>query len=606
MPLLLRTPTRYYFVSIFIVVSALFFTFSVVIYRHYAQAQRLNQWTLYNYELMRQGRKILFDLVSMETGIRGYLLSGNSSFLEPYEKSRRMLSTEINVLWDYTKNDPNTHDDLDAWLKKIERFSAGLNQQVVNYRQQGKLGISQSSLEKQKLEMDELRSLLEGFIQNRLENLQQQITKYKVTKDNFKYILAIGTILGIGGVLLLILLFIALSKRSQKAEDATRALEARFQTVMNGVNDGLYDYNITAGSIYYSPTYKAMLGYKDNEFPNTLEMSHKLIHPDDLATTLEKVQQFINGDSLNYSNIFRMQHKDESWIWIHSRGVGFRDETGKIVRLIGTHTDITEHKNREEELTQLNNEMETFTYITSHDLRAPLVNLKGFANEMDRAIQRVHPIVKRMELTLNEEEKMIVRESFEQDIPESLRFIEQSVERMDALTTAVLDLSRIGKREYRFEPVDMNVLVRRCLDTLAYEIAQKNIQVDCSDLPNITSDALALEQVCSNILDNAVKYLDPNRPMRITISSRQTGNDVIFSFEDNGRGIAPLDRDKVFQIFRRARNTNDVRGMGMGMTYVQATLRRLGGNIWFESTPGSGTTFHFNLPKSARARSKPL
>ena len=78
MSLFIRTPTRYYFVSIFIIVSALFFTFSTVIYRHYAEAQRLNQWTLYNYELMRQSRKILFDLVSMETGVRGYMLSGKA------------------------------------------------------------------------------------------------------------------------------------------------------------------------------------------------------------------------------------------------------------------------------------------------------------------------------------------------------------------------------------------------------------------------------------------------------------------------------------------------------------------------------------------------
>ena len=139
--------------------------------------------------------------------------------------------------------------------------------------------------------------------------------------------------------------------------------------------------------------------------------------------------------------------------------------------------------------------------------------------------------------------------------------------------------------------------MRRCLDTLAYEINRKNVTVTCADLPGIKSDSLALEQVLSNIIDNAVKYLDPSRPGRIDIQVRGYGHEIILSIADNGRGVAQDDKEKVFQIFRRARNASDVRGMGMGMAYVQATVRKLNGAIWFTSVIGEGTTFFLRLPQ---------
>lgn len=240
--------------------------------------------------------------------------------------------------------------------------------------------------------------------------------------------------------------------------------------------------------------------------------------------------------------------------------------------------------------------METFTFIASHDLRAPLVNLKGFAGEMQLAIEKIMPILYAAEDKFTPEQWKTLHELLAADIPESLNFIMQSVDKMDALTTAVLDLSRIGKHEYRCEPVDTHAVVQRCLGTLAFEIAQNGISVSCEPLPVIDSDPLALEQVFSNLLDNAVKYLDPARPGKIEIAARQERPDVIFAIRDNGRGIAPEDSNKVFQIFRRARNSTDVRGMGMGMAFVQSTVRRLGGSIWFTSQVGQGTVFYIKLP----------
>jgi signal transduction histidine kinase len=167
---------------------------------------------------------------------------------------------------------------------------------------------------------------------------------------------------------------------------------------------------------------------------------------------------------------------------------------------------------------------------------------------------------------------------------------------MNLLTSAMLDLSRIGSRKYNFETVDTDKIIKRCIDNLAFEITQKNVAVNCEELPAVTSDGLALEQVFANILDNAVKYLDPARPGSIAIHALHLPGIIQFSIQDNGRGIPDKDRDKVFDVFRRAGNTGVERGAGMGMAYVRALLRKLGGTIWYISQVNQGTTFFFTVP----------
>lgn len=604
MQFLTRSPTRQYFISIFAVVSTLFIIFSVTIYHQYSQAQKLNAWVIYNYEVNRQSRKILFDLVNMETGVRGYLLSGKKSFLEPYISSRKSVAAQINALWALTKNDPTTQSNIDIWLKKIEIFFALLSNQVETLNEKGVKAVSQNVLEMQRKEMDDLRTLLEDNTQTRLQDLQGRIVASQDKQNNFRYILIIGTVLAIGGMLLATLVILTLLARSQRAQEEAKAVEERLLHVVNSIDDGLFDFNLKEGTVFYSPAYKAMLGYTDEEHPNTIDMFNSTLHPDDFDTIWETLNQYKKGILTTHTHAFRLQHKDGHWVWILSRGVGLADAKGTITRLIGTHTDITAHKNREDELEQLNNEMETFAYITSHDLRAPLVNLKGFAGEIEHAVKSIDPVIRKLEPSLNESERSMVRKVFDEEIPESIRFIVQSVKKMDQLTTALLDLSRIGKRHYRQETVDTQAIVKQCLDTLAYEITQKDIEVLVGDLPSVTSDSLALEQIFGNILDNAVKYLDPERKGKIAISSMQIGKEVVFSIKDNGRGIVDADKEKVFQVFRRARNTADIRGLGMGMTYIQATLRQLGGAIWFESAYGVGTTFHFSLSKHVAVRGR--
>ena len=121
------------------------------------------------------------------------------------------------------------------------------------------------------------------------------------------------------------------------------------------------------------------------------------------------------------------------------------------------------------------------------------------------------------------------------------------------------------------------------------------------DLPDVVADRTAMEQIIGNILSNAVNYLDPERPGRIEITGEHGPTATTFHISDNGRGINSHERHKVFAIFRRGVN-EEIPGEGMGMPYVQTLVRRHGGQIWFRTTPGHGTTFSFTVPHTAPAR----
>ena len=541
-------------------------------------------------------RLIHMDLLDMETSSRGFFVTGEVKFLEPYNQSTARIGSNLNRLSQAVSGDSGTQEIMVQLLPAISEFQELLHTEIDSVQSKGKTEITPAELSNQKQHMDHLRHLLDALLQVRFSELQQRLSESHEKDNDFIYTLIMGTVLAVGGMLITTLIMLSLTAKSRAAEEEARESKERFFTVMNGVNDGLFDFEYENRTIYYSPAYKAMLGYTEEEHPNTLETFKNLIHPDDSEKVFEVSRRYRMREIPNYVNVFRMLHKDGSWHWILSRGVGIWNKNGEMTRLIGTHTDITVQKNREEDLRQLNLDLEGFTYIASHDLRSPLVNLKGFAGELEFTLKNVRPLLERIEETLNDEEKKLMKESFDKEIPEALNFIKKSVEKMDLLTSAVLDLSRIGMREFRPEPIDTNEVIKRCIDNLAYEITQKGTEVVCGTLPTIVCDRVAVEQIFGNLLDNAVKYLAPERKGKIEISSQTIGRSAVFSVKDNGRGITEADQNKVFEIFRRARNTGNVRGLGMGMAHVKATLRKIGGNITLESQVGAGTTFYVRLP----------
>lgn len=242
------------------------------------------------------------------------------------------------------------------------------------------------------------------------------------------------------------------------------------------------------------------------------------------------------------------------------------------------------------ELKQSRQEFRLFAYIVSHDLRTPLINLKGFSAELRYTLETIQSAFDVVLPHLDEDRRAELVTAVQQDVPEALGFIEFSVSHIDNFINAVLQLSRLSRREIKFEPIGMDDLVRETLTSLSDHIEQRQAKVTLETLPDVVADRDSMQLIMNHILTNAVIYLDPSRPGEIKVSGERGPDATVFRVCDNGRGIAEEDMHKVFEPFRRA-GRQDVPGEGMGLTYAQTMARRHGGHIDCVSEVGVGTTF---------------
>lgn len=257
-----------------------------------------------------------------------------------------------------------------------------------------------------------------------------------------------------------------------------------------------------------------------------------------------------------------------------------------------------ELRQRTDELARKNEEVEGFVYTVSHDLRAPLVNLQGFSGELQRSCDALAKLL--AGASLSAQTAAEVRQLFEDEIPTSLRFISASTSKFERLINALLELSRTGRREFRPQVLDMSALVMSTLDSLQRSVAESGAEIVVGALPPARGDATAVGQVLSNLVTNALRYLQPGRPGRIELGGESEDGVSRYFVKDNGVGIPETAQRKLFQVFQRFR-PDLAQGDGIGLATVKRIVERHGGRIWAESVEGAGTTFLFTLPSAQAA-----
>nr|WP_141383042.1 CHASE3 domain-containing protein [Nitrobacter winogradskyi] len=265
---------------------------------------------------------------------------------------------------------------------------------------------------------------------------------------------------------------------------------------------------------------------------------------------------------------------------------------------------------RTSDLREANDEIQRFAYIVSHDLRSPLVNIMGFTSELEELrgdiFRRIAELSRANSLPppgvsdpANAAEPVLdgADEQLSQDFNEALGFIKSSIAKMDRLIGAILSLTREGRREFHPVSIAMRDLIESIVSTVAHQAAEADAQIRVEPLPDIVTDRIAIEQIFSNLIDNALKYLKSDVPGDIAISGRRKLGFAIFEITDNGRGIDPKDHQRIFDLFRRA-GPQDRPGQGIGLAHVRALVRKLGGTISVSSELGTGTTFTVTLPST--------
>lgn len=276
---------------------------------------------------------------------------------------------------------------------------------------------------------------------------------------------------------------------------------------------------------------------------------------------------------------------------IHTRKIPVLDETGKPLLLLGISMDITQRKDHERRILALidelqrhaallessNRELESFCYSVSHDLRAPLRAINGFTQVLSEQLR-------------NSDCSSEARHCFTR--------ICQASERMERLIDDLLEFSRLGRQHVSVTDLDMNRMVARTLEELVTPIDSRHIDFEVEELLPSRGDREMIQRVWQNLIDNAIKYSSDQTRSKIHIRSSLRDDRVVYEIKDNGVGFDMRYYEKIFGVFERLHGSENSPGTGVGLAIVRRVLSRNDGDVWAESTPSSGATFYFSLPRA--------
>lgn len=363
----------------------------------------------------------------------------------------------------------------------------------------------------------------------------------------------------------------------------------RFELAVKGSNDGIWDWDIEANQVFFSPRWLTMLGYEGNDLPQTFDTWERLIHPEDSARVKEALTSYLEARSPRYEVELRLRTKEGGYRWIFVRGVAVRDGRGAPMRMAGSHTDIHDWKAAQEELRRKNEALERlasdrarFIATLSHELRTPLTAVKeGLDLVRDGSLG-----------TLNDSQS------------ESLELAARNADRLQRLINNVLVFSKIqaGKFEPRPAVFALGQLAREVALDLQPLAQVKNIELvfrGDDDLTAVIADRDQLHQVLTNLAANAIKFTQKGR---VTVAVDRSDRGVRASVSDTGPGIAAEDLEVVFKEFEQGGATGGYRvpgGSGLGLAISRSIIEAHNSRIVVSSKPGVGTKFQFTLPAAA-------
>jgi PAS domain S-box-containing protein len=371
------------------------------------------------------------------------------------------------------------------------------------------------------------------------------------------------------------------TERKQAAE-ALRKSEAIYRQAIEIAGGVPYHQTFDAnGNIHYdfmSEGIRDITGYGPEEFNDTLwdslvQERHLL---EDLSDySLENAIQRVRSGQ---NPIWKCEHcikaRDGKIHWVFEAAVDIRDEHGIAHGSVGLYQDITERKKFITELESKNAELEQFTYTVSHDLKSPLVTIRGFLGYLEKDAQMGNYV----------------------KLKHDKERIEIAVDKMQILLKDLLEMSRIGRLVNTSVEVPFNEIVKDALEIVHGQIQAGNVHVEyMSNEIIVKGDRVRLTEVVQNLIDNAIKFMGNQPNPRIEIGAfLNRGNGPVFYVKDNGPGIAPEFHEKIFGLFEKLAADNN--NTGIGLALVKRIIEVHGGEIWVESQVGKGATFYFTLP----------
>jgi len=322
----------------------------------------------------------------------------------------------------------------------------------------------------------------------------------------------------------------------------------------------------------------SLLGYGEQELTSLTVMD--VTHPNDIAADLEQARRLVAGEIDQYEMDKRYARKDGCVIWVRLSARVVRDASGRPLHFLPMIEDITDRKAAERELKDLvarleqsNAELEQFAHVASHDLQSPLATVSSYLALIERHYKG----------------------SLDGEAAGFLASAQEGVAQMQQLIQDVLTYARLESGQPPREQTATSSVLDVVLGNLETRVAESGATVTHDELPIVTGDAHQLVQVLQNLIENAIKFRG-DAPPRIHVRAEVQEGRWLFSVRDNGIGIPPEARERIFAMFTRLHGKSKYPGTGIGLALCKKIVERHGGRIWVESEVGKGSTFYFTLP----------
>lgn len=346
---------------------------------------------------------------------------------------------------------------------------------------------------------------------------------------------------------------------------------------------GHWEFHLANNTILWSPEVYEIFELDQEAFNSTNEGFEMLVHEEDREFVRQSYQNSITNQ-IPYNIVHRYITPKGSLKFLRERGRHIYDSDGLIVKTVGTVQDVTEVQKQRLllndyilKLETKNKELEDYTHIATHDLLEPVNNISGIISLL------------REELDDNSPTK--------EEIIYFIDLIKRASERLSTLIKGLMETARLGQVNPISE-VDCNELLVEVIEGLQFQFDNNSAKITYPPLPVLKGYRFELGLLFQNLISNGLKYSKKGLAPVIKIDYHNQGVDWLFTVEDNGIGIDPIHKDKLFKMFRRLHTQEDIEGTGIGLVQCKKIVEQHNGEIWFESEPGKGTVFYFTLRKN--------
>ncbi len=559
-------------------------------YRAAVDSSDSAQWVSHT-QRVRAGLWMLYGAVSdAESQQRSYLLSGEAKFIEGSRKFATNSLNQASGLALLVADNPAQQQRMKDLHSTVERRIAALEHTSEQYKVGGLEAAQVSILNGEGGHlMAAIRDLVVQMDSAENDLLNAREVSRSREQLNTLIFLLVTLVIAVVGCLLLFRGIRREMKRRAEAEEIVRRSEENLSVTLHSIGDGVLATDAERRITRLNPVAERLTGWTQAEATGRLvDEVFKILNEDTREASIIPVEKVLaTGEVHGLANHTILVARDGTERPIADSAAPIRDRNGRILGVVLVFRDIIEERQaqmqvreRTAQLEEANKDLESFSYSVSHDLRAPLRHVQGYAQMLETAL--------------------------EGQLPEKARrFLKNiniaSVE-MGHLIDDLLSFSRMGRGEIAEWPVAMDTLLEAAIKSLDLMTQGRNIVWKIAPLPRVLGDAALLKQALTNLVGNAIKYTGQREKAEIEIGrAGMEGDRLVFFVRDNGAGFDMQYAHKLFGVFQRLHRAEEFEGTGIGLAIVRRVINRHGGRVWAEGKLNAGATFYFTLKPAPAA-----